>query len=144
MGYASYLEDILERSKLDLDMATSALKEPDITHVNREDALRVLESAKVLLREIHQTLDLATDPQLNLAHEIEQQRAVIRRLQGDVELAKHERERVEQEVDRARQDTAKAKAEVRRLELKNRKLEAQFESLPFSAQLELYPPRSRA
>ena len=144
MGYASYLEDILERSNLDLDKATSALREPILTHVNRDDALRVLANAKVLLRKIHETLDLATDPELNLAHEVDQQRETIRRLEGDVQLAKHARERVEQEVKRARQDTAKARAEVRRLELKNEELEAQFEALPFSAKLDLYPPKSGA
>ena len=144
MGYASYLEDILERSNLDLDEATSALRGPILTHVNREDALRVLANAEVLLHKIHLTLDLATDPELNLAHEVEQQRETIRRLEGDVQLAKHARERVEQEVKRARQDTAKARAEVRRLELKNEELEAQFESLPFRAQLDLYPPKSGA
>lgn len=144
MGYASYLEDIRDRLDRDLDEVTSALDVPNPTRANRDDALRVLANAKVLLRRIHQTLDLATDPQLNLAHEVEQQREVIRRLERDVELAKHERERVEQEVVQAKQGIARAKAEVGRLALKNRELEAQFESLPFSVQQHLYPPKSRA
>lgn len=146
MGYASYLEDIrdrLDRSNRDLDEVTSALGVPNPTRANRDDALRVLANAKVLLRRIHQTLDLATDPQLNLAHEVEQQREVIRGLERDVELAQHERDRVEQEVVRAKQGMAKAIAEVQRIELKNRELEAQFESLPFSVQQHLYPPKSQ-
>ena len=67
----------------------------------------------------------------------------VRRLEGDVELAGHERERVEQDLERAKRDTAKAKAEVRRLELRNRELEEQFESLPFRVQQHLYPPKPR-
>ena len=143
MGFASYLEDILERSNRDLDKATSALKESSLNHANQRDALHVLANAKALLGRIHQTLDLATDPQLDLAHEVKEQREAIRRLEGDVELAGHERERVEQDLERAKRDTAKAKAEVRRLELRNRELEEQFESLPFRVQQHLYPPKPR-
>lgn len=143
MGYASYMEDILDRSNRDLDKARSALEAPDPSIARRNDALRALAGAKALLRKIQEVWDVATDPQLDLAHEVIQQREVIRRLEGDVEQAKHERERVEQEVMRARQDTVKAKQEIRKLESKNQELEAQFEALSFSDQLRLYPPKPR-
>ena len=143
MGYASYMEDILDRSNRDLDKATSALAASNISSDRRDDALRALADAKVLLRKIQTVWDVATDPQLDLAHEVMQQREVIRRLEGDVELAKRKRERVEQEVTRARQDSEKARQENRKLKLKNQELEAQFEALPFSDKLRLYPPRAR-
>ena len=143
MGYASYMEDILDRSNRDLDKATGALAASNISSARRDDALHALADAKVLLRKIQTVWDVATDPQLDLAHEVMQQREVIRRLEGDVELAKHKRERVEQEVTRARQDSEKARQENRKLKLKNRELEAQFEALPLSDKLRLYPPRAR-
>ena len=143
MGYASYVEDILDRSNRDLDKATSALAAPNPSSALRNDALRALADARALLGTIQAAWDVATDPQLDLAHEIMRQRDVIRRLEGDVELAKRERERVEREVTRARQDGAKARLEVQQLKLKNQELEAQFEALPFGDKLRLYPPRGR-
>lgn len=144
MGFASYLEDILDRSNRDLDKATRALEVANPTRADRDEALRALAAAKTLFRRIQQTWDLATDPQLDLAHQVQRQREAIRRLEGDVELARHERERVEHELMQARQDMAKARTEVQKLELKNRELEAQFESLPFGAKLDLYPPKPGA
>ena len=144
MGYASYLEDILDRSTRDLDAATSALKAPKPTSAHRDDALRAVGDAKTLLLRIRRTWDLATDPELDLAHEVTQQHEVIRRLEGDIEMAKHDREQVEREMSQARQDTARAQTEIRKLEMKVEELEAQFESLPFDVKLHLYPPKSPA
>lgn len=144
MGYASYMEDILDRSNRDLDKATSALEAANPSSALRDDALHALADAKTLLRKIRTDWDLATDPQLDLAHEVMQQREIIRRLEGDVELAKHKRERAEHEAARAKQDSAKARQEIQKLESKNRELEAQFEALPFSAQLQCYPPKAQS
>lgn len=143
MGYASYMEDILDRSNRDLDKVTIALADSNPSSARRDDALRALADAKTLLCKIQTVWDVATDPQLDLAHEVMQQREAIRRLEGDVELAKHERERVEHEVTRARQENAKARLEIQKLKLKNQEIEAQFEALPFSDQLRLYPPKAR-
>ena len=144
MGYASYMEDILDRSNRDLDKATSALEAANPSSALRDDALRALADAKTLLRKIRTAWDLATDPQLDLAHEVMQQGKIIRRLEGEVELAKHKRKCAENEAARAKQDSAKARQEIQKLESKNRELEAQFEALSFSDQLQCYTPKAQS
>jgi len=71
MGWVSYLEDVTERLKDDLDRLTAAGLSPARSQAKPtidEAAIRAwIDRAKGVLRQLREHLDLATDPSLELA-----------------------------------------------------------------------------
>ncbi len=113
MGWVSYLEDITERLTQDLEKYRDLARNTDASsaelRVQVESLLRACDSA---LDQIQQHLELATDPEFDMAYEIN-------------ELDK-EKAKLEQEISDLQNRRAKLRAEIQRLqsEGKDLKLEA--------------------
>jgi predicted nuclease with TOPRIM domain len=130
MGWASYLEDIIERLSSDLDEIRNA-STPDIERPAKLRALiRVCER---FIADINEHLEVATDPQLDLANELIKLKEANRRLGLKANLLEENQQRLkeletkysnlEKRFNEVNGKSAKRYAEMKELEKKYEKLE---------------------
>lgn len=106
MGWASYLEDILNRLGDDLRDLRMQLGREGWSVRREAEARSLLRRCEDLVRELIANWSYATDPQLDLAHELSQ--AIRRRDSAVAELR-----RAEEEISALRTELANTKKLVR-------------------------------
>lgn len=112
MGWVSYIEDNIEQ-----------LNE----RIRRDEADReTLKDAKAALSEVKQYLELATSPDVNLAHEVKTRDRQINHLNGDLKAKENEVRNLENESARRFAELQDAKRAIEKLRKKNRELEEKF------------------
>ena len=84
MGYPSYMEDIIDRWNDGLNDFTPLAETPDLDPEVKARILAYLEKGKQILRDLQSHLDLATDPDLNLAAELIKERGLRLKSQHQV------------------------------------------------------------
>ncbi len=146
MGFASYLEDNIERLSDRIQVGRFALEESSPTAELRLEALKALADAEILLKTVIRELDLATSPEMDLAHEVSQLRNENQALRIEIEGERSLRERAEADNSETTRKMHRLRAEttqkVSRLQTEKRKLEKDFEKLPFGTAVNAYlPPR---
>jgi hypothetical protein len=82
MGFASYLEDLINRyyegiAEIEGNIKKSSDEKLPITSLDRQ-AQSVLLLCRNLLQEVHETLDLMTDPEVDISREYERLRKEVR------------------------------------------------------------------
>ncbi len=115
MGFASYLENIVERIASDLSNVEAVVREDHVESIGPIVLPRLhvlIDECKRLLDEIRACFDLATDPQVDLAHEVmllRHQNAYLARkaeevdaLKEELKSARHHCSELEQELVRTR------------------------------------------
>ena len=130
MGWVSLLEDTLEKIQDNIRLAETALKDKDdFVEANRRASLKALNDAQVILVRAWKHLELATSPELNLAHEIESLRSQIKELENKLALAQQKTKKAEYEAANNYAILQDANREILALRKKNRKLEKDFEKI---------------
>lgn len=130
MGWVSYIEDNLERLNDSIRREEAALEDKKHpTEEQRRAGLRTLNDAKVILAEMQQHWELATSPELDLAHEIMNLKKCINSLQSDLTVAKREAGESNHESARRFAELQDAKHEITEYRKENRKLKEQFEKV---------------
>lgn len=117
MGWASYVEDMVTRYEGIWHQANKNLTSESATNSEKlEQAKIVLRSAQQFLDEIRKDLDLATDPQLDLANDLRKARIQAHR----------EENRIRSELGRVNAQKKGIEQEKRTLEAKIIELKAQL------------------
>jgi len=130
MGWVSLLEDTLEKIQDNIRLAETALKNKDeFVEENRRASLKALNDAQAILARAWKHLELATSPELNLAHEIESLRRRTKVLENKLSLAQQETQKAEYEAANNYAILQDANREISALQKKNRKLEKDFEKI---------------
>lgn len=154
MGWASYVEDMVTRYEGIWHQANKNLTSESATNPEKlEQAKIVLRSAEQFLEEIRKDLDLATDPQLDLANELRNARIQAdiekNRIRSELGRVKAQKKDIEQEKQMLEAEIIEIKAQLSRtneslLEAKNMVeevedmyLEAKEEKEKLAAELEI-------
>lgn len=134
MGWVSYLEDITERLGQDLETFRELARQRDTSSAQlRSQVQALLRACDTALAEIRSHLELATDPQFDMAYEISQldkEKAQLegevsdlekrkRRLQGALESLESERKGLKLEVKNLNRRMALKEAELNQLLTQN-------------------------
>ncbi len=100
MGFASYLENILERLNRDLVHPTKrwlAENEKELPSRLRDQLAEFMRRCQQMESDLHEHLKLATDPQMDLAHE-------VRTLRRDKEMSQQRIKTLEHELRQLKKD----------------------------------------
>lgn len=130
MGWASYLEDQLERLQESVRLIKPALEEGrQAQKRDRREAIKALKAAEAILAEAEAHLDLATYPELDLASENRRLKDDIRRLQGEVTVAESAARKAQKEAANYYAELVDAMREVSELKKKNKNLGKKIDKL---------------
>jgi Mg2+ and Co2+ transporter CorA len=146
MGWISYLEDITDRFTAEFEQIQIQIEQaPDeVTFEQKERVVTLLCRGEAILAEARAHLDLATDPALNLAAELDLSREQVRALKHkllDFEATCLSLAKVAREKDqRVRQLESELKALKSSYAELNRKFEKAFGANPAGAYEEFTDP----
>jgi hypothetical protein len=142
MGFASYLENIVERIAYDLSNVEAVAREDHAESIASIVLPRLhvfIDECKRLLDEISACFDLATDPQVDLAYEVMllgHQNAYLARKAEEVDAVKEELKaashrctELEQELVRTRIKYGGKAADVKEIDRQYRRLEKKYSML---------------
>lgn len=91
MGWTSFLEDRIERRNSELEQSLIEIQRPDISREYFQQQIeRLLLGQKQFSDELQEHLDLATDPRLDLAHEVIESKRSVADLRSENERLKQE------------------------------------------------------
>ena len=110
MGWASYLEDIIERNREDyLKPVENFIENPPcrLTSLQFERLTVLLDKNNKVLLEIQQLLELSTDPDLNLAFEYRKLREYCEDIEKKINKEKKNKCNLLKEVDTLKKDIEK-------------------------------------
>ena len=87
MSWVSILEDAIKRFESDMHMMESELPsdQSQITETQYHDARRLLDKCQALLHDANKHLDVATDPDIELAIKISEANHQIAALRGEIQ-----------------------------------------------------------
>jgi chromosome segregation ATPase len=128
MGFASYLEDIRDRLLENVSSINAALEQKNASET-RAQAKALLVACERVLDSINCHLDIATDPQVNLAFEVTELEGQQRRLQVSVALLEGEKERLRVAIEQLQQDKHTLMVQLKQLRKENRKKDEEFDAL---------------
>jgi hypothetical protein len=130
MGWVSILEDALERIQDSIRLAETALdNEYEFLEVHRKESLRALNHAQAIFVQAWKHLELATDPEVELAHENKQLTERVRQLQHKLETAEAAAEKARHEAANHYAVLQDARREIADLKKRYRKLEKELEKV---------------
>lgn len=143
MGWASYLENIVERLNSDLnqikkDYRDIGTKKTVSTYEIEKRLHALIRVCESFVRDINAHLEIATDPELSLADEVLELREKVKILedtQNKLSEMDEKCNRLQMDFDRANGRAGKNFAELEEMKKMYRKLEKDFASLKRSRRL---------
>lgn len=128
MGWASYVDDLTESLEDGLSRLSAAAADPSTVSADLPRQLLMWRPrAEQLLRELRHYTELATDPTLDLAHELVTQQGRVQTLERRLDAANAQSTRLVQERDAAHRDLQEAKDNLKQKERELQALRAEFE-----------------
>lgn len=123
MGWASYIEDMVTRYENSWHSSAQVIND-EKTDVEKKlrEANRVLNDARFISQEIRKNLELATDPSLDLAHEIELLKKEINDLRSEVGRKNSEIEGCRLKVNSLQGDLAEKSEQIDQIFRENEEL----------------------
>ena len=83
MGWRSYIEDMVARYEHSLHMAERSAEDPDISFEQRRmETANAFETARIIWKDILSHLEVATDPNLDLAQNLAELKSEVHRLRS--------------------------------------------------------------
>ena len=139
MGWVSFLEDTLEKIQENIQLAKAALRNPDeFADVHRRESLKALNDAQAILVQAWNHLELATAPEMNLAHENEQLKATIGKLEHQLRISQGNAEKASHEAANHLAELRDKKLELADLKKRYRKLDKDFAKIPFASAVDAF------